>query len=67
MAVLVDLMESAIDSAGAQLARSEGLRFDRTDDSEVLWPKNRRSSRSPVHGASADDADKEIEMGIEAT
>ncbi|WP_405060164.1 hypothetical protein OG474_00615 [Kribbella sp. NBC_01505] len=47
IAGLIKLIDDAIDSAGAQLARSEGLRFDWTDDESVVRPINgRRPARA---------------------
>ncbi|WP_344162580.1 hypothetical protein [Kribbella yunnanensis] len=61
----IELLDRAIDAVGVQLMRSEGLRFDWTDDSAVLLPRPGRARRSRAPGVSADDVEQEVRQGIE--
>lgn len=65
IARVIELLDAAIDSAGAQLARSEGLRFDWSDDSAVLPARRRGSRRSTIPRAWGDGEDQEMQRGIE--
>lgn len=65
IARLIELLDDAIDSAGAQLSRSEGLRFDWTDDLAVLPARRRRSRRSALPCTWIDDVEHEMHRDIE--
>ncbi|GAB3930425.1 hypothetical protein GCM10029976_032250 [Kribbella albertanoniae] len=67
IARLIELLDAAIDSAGAQLARSEGLQFDWLDDDSATRPAGpvRRTRASRHDSLERVEEDAELHRGLD--